>query len=156
MKVYTTLSSKGLDNQYKCIDFLCRNVTDLRKKMTSVQTVVCVKEVKHDVPAEWDESMPLPGDIIEGIAQDGTNESFVSAKVRAELSLHLGKINRVAEYVWLKVRRGESTIKLRVCVVPDRNVKLQKRFTVRAASDERHVAVLADLTFEECFELQGN
>lgn len=100
--------------------------------------------------------MPLPGDIIEGIAQDGTNESFVSAKVRAELSLHLGKINRVAEYVWLKVRRGESTIKLRVCVVPDRNVKLQKRFTVRAASDERHVAVLADLTFEECFELQGN
>lgn len=123
----------------------------------SSQTVVCVKQVKQDVAEEWDENMPLPGDIIEGIgiAENDAEDSFVSARARSELSLHLGKINRVAESVWLKVRRGQGTVKLRVCVVPDRNVKLQKRFTVRAASDERHIAVLADMTYQECFELQG-
>ncbi|KAK6119646.1 hypothetical protein DH2020_046612 [Rehmannia glutinosa] len=123
--------------------------------MVPSQTVVCVKQVKQDVAEEWDESMPLPGDIIEGVAEDcADDESFVSAKARSELSSQLGKINRVAECVWLKVRRGEDTVKLQACVVPERNVKMQKRFTVRAVSDERHVAVLADLTFEECFELQ--
>ncbi|KAK6119696.1 hypothetical protein DH2020_046564 [Rehmannia glutinosa] len=123
--------------------------------MVPSQTVVCVKQVKQDAAEEWDESMPLPGDIIEGVAEDGVDdESFVSAKARSELSSQLGKINRVAECVWLKVRRGEDTVKLQACVVPERNVKMQKKFTVRAVSDERHVAVLADLTFEECFELQ--
>ncbi|KAK6162020.1 hypothetical protein DH2020_001861 [Rehmannia glutinosa] len=123
--------------------------------MVPSQTVVCVKQVKQDAAEEWDESMPLPGDIIEGVAEDcADDESFVSAKARSELSSQLGKINRVAECVWLKVRRGENTVKLQACVVPERNVKMQKRFTVRAASDERHVDVLADLTFEECFELQ--
>lgn len=126
-----------------------------KKLMAPSHTVVCVKQVKQDAAEEWDENMPLPGDIIEGIAEDGVGDTFVSAKARAELNLQLAKINRVAEYVWLKVRRGEGTLKLRACVVSDRNVKLQKRFTVRAASDERHVAVLADMTFEECFELQG-
>ncbi|KAG8375726.1 hypothetical protein BUALT_Bualt10G0130400 [Buddleja alternifolia] len=122
--------------------------------MGSVHTLICVKQVKQDLAEEWDESMPLPGDIIEGICEDGSDDSFVSAKARSELSSQLGRINRVAEYVWLKVRRGENIVKLRVYVVPDRSVKMQKRFTVRASSDERHVAVLADMTFEECFELQ--
>ncbi|XP_051119601.1 uncharacterized protein LOC127243557 [Andrographis paniculata] len=117
-------------------------------------TVVCVKQVKQDVADEWDESMPLPGDIIEGVAEHDVDDAFISAKARSELSLHLGKINRVAEHAWLKVRRGPGTVKLRVCVVPDRHGKLQKRFTVRAETDERHVAVLADLTFKECFDLQ--
>ncbi|EYU20314.1 hypothetical protein MIMGU_mgv1a003025mg [Erythranthe guttata] len=122
--------------------------------MVPSETVVCVKQVKQNAAEEWDETMPLPGDIIEGVAKDGADASFVSAKARSELSSHLGKINRVADSVWLKVRRGEGTVKLRACVVPDKTLKLQKMFTVRAASNERHVAVLADLTFEECFQLQ--
>ncbi|PIN24000.1 hypothetical protein CDL12_03303 [Handroanthus impetiginosus] len=124
--------------------------------MGSVPTVVCVREVKQEDVQEWDDSMPLPGDIIEGVAQDNADEddTFVSAKARSELILLLGKINRVSEHVLLKVRRGDSAVKLRACIVADRNVKMQKKFTVRAASDERHVAVLGDMTFEACFELQ--
>ncbi|KAL2545055.1 hypothetical protein Fot_14288 [Forsythia ovata] len=118
-------------------------------------TAVCVKQVKQDVQEEWDENMPLPGDIIEGVAEYvDDDDSFMSAKARSELSSLLGKISREADFIWLKVRRGDSTVKLRVCVVADRCSKLQRKFTVRAASDERHVAVLADLTFEQCFELQ--
>ncbi|KAH6804720.1 hypothetical protein C2S51_032967 [Perilla frutescens var. frutescens] len=125
-----------------------------RKSMAPSQKLVCIKNVKQESAEEWDETMPLPGDIIEGIAADSADESFVSAKARAELNSQLGRIHRVAEHVWLKVRRGEGTLKLRVCVIPDANVKVQKFFTVRAATDERHVAVLAELTFQECFELQ--
>lgn len=123
--------------------------------MPPSQKVVCVKQVKQETAEEWDETMPLPGDIIEGVGEDSADESFVSAKARADLNSHLGRIHRVAGEVWLKVRRGEGTIKLRVCVVPIVNGKLQKKFTVRAASDERHVAVLAEMTFQECFDLQG-
>ncbi|XP_047965745.1 uncharacterized protein LOC125210218 [Salvia hispanica] len=122
--------------------------------MPPSQKVVCVKQVKQETAEEWDETMPLPGDIIEGVGEDSADESFVSAKARADLNSHLGRIHRVAGEVWLKVRRGEGTIKLRVCVVPIVNGKLQKKFTVRAASDERHVAVLAEMTFQECFDLQ--
>lgn len=120
------------------------------------QTVVCVKQVKQDAHEEWDKKMPLPGDIIEGVAEDAVDDdSFMSAKLRSELCSLLGKISREADFIWMKVRRGGSTVKLQVCVVADRCSKLQRNFTVRAASDERHIAVLADLTFEQCFELQG-
>ncbi|KAL1532604.1 hypothetical protein AAHA92_32591 [Salvia divinorum] len=122
--------------------------------MAPSQKVVCVKQVKQETAEEWDETMPLPGDIIEGVGEDSADEAFVSAKARADLNSQLGRIHRVAGAVWLKVRRGEGTIKLRVCVVPVANGKLQKKFTVRAASDERHVAVLAEMTFQECFDLQ--
>lgn len=124
-------------------------------QMAPSQKVVCVKNVKQETSEEWDETMPLPGDIIEGVGEDSADGSFVSAKARSDLNFQLGRIHRVAEVLWLKVRRGEGTLKLRVCVVPDVNVKLQKKFTVRAASDERHVAVLAEMTFQECFDLQG-
>lgn len=124
--------------------------------MAPTQKVVCIKQVKQEAAEEWDETMPLPGDIIEGIAEENADDaSFISAKARGELNLQLRRIHQVSQHLWLKVRRGEDTLKLRVCVVPDANMKLQKYFTVRAATDERHVAVLADMTFQECFELQG-
>ncbi|KAK4412667.1 hypothetical protein Salat_2913800 [Sesamum alatum] len=69
----------------------------------------------------------LPRDIIEGIAEDSADDVFISAKTRSELSAQLGKINQADECVGLK-----------------------KGFTLRAVSDERHVAVVADMTFEEC------
>ncbi|WOG89525.1 hypothetical protein DCAR_0208763 [Daucus carota subsp. sativus] len=123
--------------------------------MSSTQTLVCVKQVKQEAVEEWDETMPLPGDIVEGIAEEPNDDLlFVKAKGRSEFSLQLGKVGRRREELWLKVRRGERVLKLRVCVVPERSSKLQKKFTFRAASSDKHVAVLADLTFDQCCELQ--
>lgn len=135
--------------KYYCISFK-------KKAMGSSQTLVCVKQVMQEVAEEWDETMPLPGDIIEGIAEEANDDLlFIKANGRSELSSQLGKIGRHNEGLWLKVRRGENVLKLRVCVVPERSSKLLKRFTIRAASNDKHVAVLADLTFDQCAELQG-
>lgn len=127
--------------------------------MSSSQTLVCVKKVKQEVVEEWDESMPLPGDIIEGVAK-GTikddNMLFIQAKGRSEFSSQLGKISKKADDdIWLMVRRGDSMVNLHVAIVPERGYKLHRWYTVRAASNDKHIAVLAELTFDECTELQG-
>lgn len=126
----------------------------------AVQTLVCVKQVKQDVAEEWDETMPLPGDIIEGFynceSDIHADEFFVPTKAKSELSSQLAKINsQHIEVIWVKVRRGDATLKLRARVVVERPSMLQRKYSIRAATDDRHVAVIGDLTSDECTELQG-
>ncbi|XVF48730.1 hypothetical protein PTKIN_Ptkin03bG0213000 [Pterospermum kingtungense] len=125
-----------------------------KKDMGSAQTLVCVKRVKQDEPEDWDETMPLPGDIIEGFAENDDDKSFLPAKARSELSSQLGKIGQKVETIWVKVRRGDGTHKLRVRVVAEKSSMLLRKYTIKAAKDDRHVAVLGDLTLEECTTLQ--
>lgn len=47
-------------------------------------------------------------------------------------------------------------IKLQVCVVIKLGSKLHCKFTVQALGDERQVTILADLTLDECANLQGD
>lgn len=119
------------------------------------ETLVCVKQVKQEVGDEWDEGVPLPGDIIEGIAEDDNDDSFVRVKAKSELSSHLAKINPQVEFIWLKVRRGNSTLKLKARFVPHKNLFLQTKYSIQAATHPSHIADLDDLTVDHCSELQG-
>ena len=133
-------------------------------EMSYSQTLVCVKQVKQEAVEEWDDSMPLPGDIIEGIAPaDGCtlegveDKFFVPTKGKSELRSLLGRISKrnADGFVWLKVRRGDQMVNMRVCAVQEKRFRLQRKFSFRAVSSEKHVAVLDDLDFDQCTELQG-
>jgi len=124
----------------------------------SDQTLVCVKQVKQEVADEWDVSMPLPGDIIEGFSEhdvDDADESFVSVKTSSEFSCQLGKINQRVESIWIRVRRGDGLLKLQTCIVQQKVSVLRRKYTIQATTDHRHIADLADLTLKQCIELQG-
>lgn len=131
------------------------NVVDSKnKEMSSLHKVVGVKKVKQD-PEVWNENVPLPGDIIVAIAPTAADNSFMQAIAWSELILVVGRITGQAGCIWLKVRRADRTAKIQVCIVPQNRSQLQRRVKIRAASDEKHVAVISELTFEECTELQG-
>lgn len=119
------------------------------------QKFVCVKQVKQEGADEWDESMPLPGDIIQGFAEDKSDDSFMPVKSKSELSSQLGKINSQNNSILLTVIRGYSTLKLQARIVQQKSSLIQKKYTIQAATDPRHIAELDDLTLEQCSELQG-
>ncbi|KAK7351299.1 hypothetical protein VNO77_10635 [Canavalia gladiata] len=81
---------------------------------SSDETFVCVKRVKQEGTDEWDECMPLPGDIIEGICEQSVDDSCLAVKTSSEFSSQLGKISPQVEFIWIKVRRGDSLVKLQV------------------------------------------
>ncbi|KAK3436047.1 hypothetical protein EUGRSUZ_C00704 [Eucalyptus grandis] len=106
-------------------------VSGRRDDMCSAQmTVLCVKWVKQ-------EHMLLPGDIIEGFAEDDMDE-FVPTKARSEFNSQLSKISQQAETLWPQVR-----------IVPLKGSMLQRKFTIQATTDDRHVVVLGDLNLEQ-------
>ncbi|XP_024176972.1 uncharacterized protein LOC112182690 [Rosa chinensis] len=123
--------------------------------MCTVQTLVCVKQVKQEIAEEWNETMPLPGDIIEGFYNGESDEFFVPTKAKSELSSQLAKISsQHIEVIWVKIRRGDTTLKLRTRVAVERLSMLQRKYSIKAATDDRHVAVIGDLTSDQCTELQ--
>ncbi|KAK3437291.1 hypothetical protein EUGRSUZ_C01886 [Eucalyptus grandis] len=109
-----------------------------------------MKRVKQEVPEDWDESMPLPGGITEGFAEDDADD-FVPTKARSEFNSQLGKISQQVETLWVKVRRGDRMIKLWAHIVPLKGSML----TFQAVTDDRHAVVLGDLNLEKCTKLQG-
>ena len=72
----------------------------------SDQRLVCVKQVKQEAANEWDESMPLPGDIMEGFADNydaANDDNFEAVKAKTELSSLIAKINPIDQFIWLMI-----------------------------------------------------
>lgn len=65
--------------------------------------LVCVKQVMQEAPEDWDQSLPLLRDIIEGLAKDDiANDMFVLIKAKSDLSSQLGKLNnQQVEVIWV-------------------------------------------------------
>ncbi|KAK6912853.1 LOW QUALITY PROTEIN: hypothetical protein RJ641_022454 [Dillenia turbinata] len=121
--------------------------------MGSKHMVVGVKQVKQEGSEEWDESMPLPGGIIEGFAESEFNELFLPAKTKSRIELTVGKVE--PENGSCVDQGGVRMIKLWAFIVPERYSKLHRtRFTIRATSNDRHIAVLGDMASNQCVELQ--
>ncbi|KAK7363003.1 hypothetical protein VNO77_05128 [Canavalia gladiata] len=72
---------------------------------SSDEMFVCVKRVKQEGTDEWDECMPLPGDIIEGIYEQSVDDSCLAVKTSSEFSSQLGKISPQVEFIWIKQDR---------------------------------------------------
>ncbi|KAG6478053.1 uncharacterized protein LOC122020982 isoform X1 [Zingiber officinale] len=132
--------------------------------MGGAATLVGVKRVGDSMPREeWDDTMPLPGDIVQGVApscsagddQEQRLAAYSAARTRSELSNLLSLLSRRSSSVWVKVQRGGVTLELRTRVTSYRGSNLYRRYTVMAAGDDRHVAVLGDMTPQRCTELQG-
>ncbi|XP_042434982.1 uncharacterized protein LOC122020982 isoform X2 [Zingiber officinale] len=131
--------------------------------MGGAATLVGVKRVGDSMPREeWDDTMPLPGDIVQGVApscsagddQEQRLAAYSAARTRSELSNLLSLLSRRSSSVWVKVQRGGVTLELRTRVTSYRGSNLYRRYTVMAAGDDRHVAVLGDMTPQRCTELQ--
>ncbi|XP_020258452.1 uncharacterized protein LOC109834847 [Asparagus officinalis] len=74
---------------------------------------------------------------------------------RCEVKAELKRLNKKGmESVWVRVRRGGKVVNLRARVAAEKRGRIHRSFTIRAARDDRHVAVLADLTLDECSQLQ--
>ncbi|GLJ11683.1 hypothetical protein SUGI_0174580 [Cryptomeria japonica] len=127
--------------------------------MGSVKRVVGVKSVDVSMPIEaWDERMPLPGDILLGVAarNAGVFDFFTAPFPGGKEGLNdeLRKLHREMEQICIKVKRNMSVIDLIVFVVAEKSLLTNKRYTLRACSDVRHVVEIDDLTEQQCLLLQ--
>ncbi|KAJ6862568.1 hypothetical protein NC652_039424 [Populus alba x Populus x berolinensis] len=52
-----------------------------------VDTLVCVRRVKQEASEEWDKSMPLPGDIIEGFVENNAYELLSQTERKQQIGI---------------------------------------------------------------------
>ncbi|XP_057871083.1 uncharacterized protein LOC131077573 [Cryptomeria japonica] len=120
--------------------------------------VVAVTEVSSSMPKEqWQEDMPLPGDIILDLnTTDGIPlgmETFYTQKAALENELRQN-YNRTEDALRLKVRRSHSIVDLKVYVIAEESCMPKKHYTIRAFADTRHVVVLDECTYNVYTNLQ--
>ncbi|GKV00086.1 hypothetical protein SLEP1_g12836 [Rubroshorea leprosula] len=68
-----------------------------------------LREVKQEATEQWEVTMPLSGDNIEGFAKDDADEFFLPVKAISEFRSVVGKISgQDVEAIWVKIRREMS------------------------------------------------
>eukprot|EP01018_Ginkgo_biloba_P006488 Gb_32639 [translate_table: standard] len=124
--------------------------------------VVGVTQVDSRMPMEaWDELMPLPGDIVVGICDQGSPYHFITSSFpggKAGVNNELRRLHRETHthQVSIRVMRGQSIIDLDASIVPEKSGMLtNNKFRLGACSDDRHVVMVEDCTEERCIRLQG-